>query len=114
MSDARPRLRELALELGGLPWAEVKAMAVQLGMNYSTLSQIEQQMNVLSDRLHAAMDTWLSADPNASWKAVAGALRAINKNVLAEELEEKYLLTPLAPPAPGKMGKLTFSRQCLQ
>ena len=72
MSDARPSLRELALELGGLSWAEVKAMAVQLGMNYSTLSQIEQLTCVFSDRLHAAMDTRLSTDHNARGRLSSG------------------------------------------
>ena len=105
MSDVRPRLRELALALGGLSWADVKAMAVQLGMEFSTLSQIEQQTSVFSDRLHAAMDAWLNSDPSASWKAVIGALRAINKNVLAKELEKRYPPTPLAPPALGKVQR---------
>ena len=100
------RLRELALALSGLSWAEVKAMAVQLGMDFPALSQIEQQTSEFSDRLHATMDAWLKTDPHASWKAAVRALRAINKNVLAMELEEKYAPTLPAPPAPGKMGEM--------
>ena len=79
-------------------------MAVQLGMEFSALSQIEQQTSEFSDRLHATMDAWLKRDPHASWKAAVRALRAINKNVLAMELEEKYAPTPLAPPAPTPLA----------
>ena len=41
-------------------------------------------------RLLTAMDAWLQSDPKASWKKVVRALMAIRKEVLAQELKEKY------------------------
>ena len=92
MSDAKPKLRELALELDRLSWAEVKAMAIQLDMEYTTLSNISTANQESSDRIVCAMDTWLKTDPRASWKMIVKALKATNKIVLAQEIEKKYAL----------------------
>ena len=94
MSDAKPKLRELALELHDrlLTWAEVKAMAIQLDMEYTTLSNISTANQETSDRIVCAMDTWLKTDPRASWKKIVKALKATNKIVLAQEIEKKYAL----------------------
>ena len=52
-------------------------------------------------RLLAAMDAWLQSDPKASRKKVVRALMAIRKEVLAQELEEKYCRDGGSePPAP--------------
>ena len=92
MSDAKPKLRELALELDRISWAEVKAMAIQLDMEYTTLSNISTANQETSDRIVCAMDTWLKTDPRASWKKIVKALKATNKIVLAQEIEKKYIL----------------------
>ena len=91
MSDAKPKLRELALELDRISWAEVKAMAIQLDMEYTTLSNISTANQETSDRIVCAMDTWLKTDPRASWKKIVKALKATNKIVLAQEIEKKYI-----------------------
>ena len=65
-------------------------MAVQLGVDFSTLQQIKEDNSEQSVRLLAAMNNWLSNDHEASWKKVVGALKTIDKNVLADELEKKY------------------------
>ena len=104
MSDVRPELHQLALALENLTWGEVTSMAVQLRVNFSKLQQIGQEKSDHSSHLLSAMDTWLKTDPGASWKKVISALRAINKNVLALELETKYPTPPAAtvtqPPVP--------------
>ena len=92
--SVKPKLSQLALALKDLTWSEVKAMAVQLEIDYSKLEQIQQQNSELSDRLHSAMNSWLKSDPNASWAKIVRALKAISKNVLASELEQKYCQPP--------------------
>ena len=90
MSDVKPELDELARELERLTWGDVTAMAVQLKMDFSTLQQIKQDNPDQRSRVVAAMTEWLNNDREASWKKLAGALRIIKKNVLADELEKKY------------------------
>ena len=100
MADAKPKLADLSLELEDLTWSETVKFGVQLGMEYSVLKKIgEDKTDDL--RFLAAMDAWLQSDPKASWKKVVRALRAIRKEVLAQELEEKYSRDGGSePPAP--------------
>ena len=58
-------------------------------MEYSVLKKIGEDKTD-DVRFLIAMDSWLQSDPKASWKKVVRALRAIRKEVLAQELEEKY------------------------
>ena len=100
MSDARPQLGDLEEELEQLTWPETMKFGVRLGMNFSVLQNIEYNRPP-PVRLLSAMDAWLQSDRGASWKKVVRALRAINKNVLAQELEEKYCRDGGSePPAP--------------
>ena len=88
MSEAKPKLRELALELDKLSWAEVKAMAIQLDMDYWALSNIATQSHEISDRIVCTMDTWLQTDSRASWKKIVKALKNTKKIALAQEIEK--------------------------
>ena len=100
MSDVKPKLPDLSLELEDLTWPETMKFGVQLEMKFPVLRNIgdTQPADV---RLLAAMDSWLQSDPKASWKKVVRALRAIRKEVLAQELEEKYCRDGGSePPAP--------------
>ena len=90
MSERKPQLKELALALNSLTWSEVKSMAVQLGMEYFRLQQIEQQNSTMTDRLLSAMDMWLNSDANATWAKIIKALNDTDKKVLAKEIEQKY------------------------
>ena len=100
MSDAKPKLPDLSLELEDLTWSETVKFGVQLDMKFPVLERIgEDKTDDL--RLLAAMYSWLQSDPKASWKKVVRALRAIRKEVLAQELEEKYCRDGGSePPAP--------------
>ena len=73
-------------------------MALQLGMDYSKLKQIETGNSELSHHVLTAIDTWLKTDQTASWQKVVNALKAIKKNVLAGELEKEYCRAPEMPP----------------
>ena len=90
MSDRKPELSELALVLNTLSWSEVKAMAVQLRMEFSRLQHIEQQNTAVTDRLLSAMDMWLNSDANATWARIIKALNDTDRTVLAKEIEQKY------------------------
>ena len=90
MSDRKPQLKELALALNSLSWGEVKRMAVQLGMEYFRLTQIEEGNTKVSDCLLPAMDMWLNGDANASWARIVTALNDSDKNVLAKKIEQRY------------------------
>lgn len=100
MSDAKPKLRELALELDKLSWAEVKAMAIQLDMEHATLSNISTGNQETSDRIVCAMDTWLKTDPRASWKKIVKALNDTNKRVLARDIDKKNVFRNAPPSSP--------------
>ena len=89
MADVRPELADLSLELEDLTWPETMKFGVQLGMKFPVLKNIGDTQTA-DVRLLAAMDAWLQSDPKAWWKKVVRALRAIRKEVLAQELEEKY------------------------
>ena len=78
------KLSQLARELDELSWAEVKAMAIQLDMEFSTLRKIEERNKAISDCFLHAMDMWLNTDPKASWEKIVKALNATNKKVLAQ------------------------------
>ena len=90
MSDVRPELSQLSVELASLTWGDVTAMAVQLGLEFSTLQQIREDHSEQNVRFLAAMNEWLSNDHEASWKKVVFALKIIKKTVLADNLEKKY------------------------
>ena len=94
MSDKKPELKDLQQELKDLTWAEVKLVALHLGLDFPKLKQIEEQCSELSDRVLEAMDTWLNSDPEASWEKVVRALDDNSKTVLAQEIEEKYCNLP--------------------
>ena len=93
MPQKRPKLRELALELEGLSWSEVKSMAIQLDMEFATLGQIEERYGEIRDRVLCAMETWLKADTKASWRRIIKALHAIRLNVLAEKIEREHYVS---------------------
>lgn len=99
MSGRKPQLSQLARALDKLTWCDVKCMAVQLGMPYSKLEQIQEGRSALKDQILNAMDTWLNSDKSASWQKLVNALKAINKTVLAEDLEKEYCSAIGVPPA---------------
>ena len=99
MSDEKPELRDLAIELGGLTWADVMMMVVRLKVEYSELKKIEEKNSEPSPRLLAAMNLWLTTDLEATWGKVVKALRDINRTVLAKQIEDKYCRSAATPSA---------------
>ncbi|CAI7988637.1 hypothetical protein GBAR_LOCUS27 [Geodia barretti] len=98
MSEAKPQLGDLDLELCELTWSEVISMSVQLGMDFAVLRKIDESTNP-NIRVLTAMDSWLKSDPSASWNKVVRALKAIKKDVLAQRLEDTYGMTAPAGPS---------------
>ena len=99
MSDEKPDLRDLAIALDDLTWAEVMTMAVRLTVEYAQLKKIEEKNNEHSPRLLAAMNLWLTTDSSATWGRVVKALKDMKKTVLSQELEDKYCNKPAESPA---------------
>ena len=87
MSVVKPELACLAQELNGLTWEELVEMAIQLGMDYKEVNNIEPANRQLT------MSIWLDFDSEASWQKVVKALKYIKHHVLAKQLEEKYCRT---------------------
>ena len=89
MSD-RPQLKDMVVALAGLTWDEVTLMAVQLHVDMSTLTNIEQQYSDPGVRTLRSMNSWLQSDPHASWSKVIAALRTINRLTVARAVEQQY------------------------
>ena len=97
MSD-QPQLKDIAAALSKLPWSQVKAMSVQLNIELSTLTQIEQQYGTFSDRTLHSMDTWLRNDPEPSWARIVAALNTIEENALAARIQQQHCHPVETPP----------------
>ena len=97
MSD-QPQLKDIAAALSKLPWSQVKAMSVQLNMELSTLTQIEQQYGTFSERTLHSMDTWLRNDPEPSWARIVAALNTIEENALAARIQQQHCHPMETPP----------------
>ena len=89
MSD-RPQLKDMVVALAGLTWDEVTLMAVQLRVDMSTLTNIEQQYSDPGVRTLRSMNSWLQSDPHASWSKIVTALRTINRLTVARAVEQQY------------------------
>ena len=92
---SKPEHRALVSALSSLKWSDVKLMAIHLPrMDFTTLNMIEEG-HPTEPKLWVvyAMDEWLQRDTEASWAKVVSALREINKNALATEIEKDYSMT---------------------
>ena len=87
-------MNELALELKDLTWAEVISIVIQLNVEFSTLQNFAEQHSDNNVRVLRAINLWLQRDTNASWKKVVKALKSIEKNVLAQKIEDEYINQP--------------------
>ena len=87
-------MNELALELKDFTWAEVISIAIQLKVEFSTLQNFSEQHSDNNVRVLRAINFWLQRDTNASWKKVVKALKSIEKVVLAQKIEDKYINQP--------------------
>lgn len=85
----QPALSDLTQELKDLAWPDVHNMAIQLELKVATLTNIELQYPIPSNRLSATMDAWLASDKHASWKKIIKALKAIGQNFVAESIRTK-------------------------
>ena len=77
----------------------MKEVALQLPVEFSELKKIEEGHAQISDRVLNALHAWLESDTEASWKKVVDALRSIDKNVLAKEIEEEFCRHPATQPS---------------
>ena len=99
MSTETPKIADLEKKLDVLTWEEASTLAVKLGVDFSVIKKIEGQQNATLK----VLDNWLAADTEASWKKVVDALRAMNKNALADKIERERccLATASQQPIPS-------------
>ena len=99
MADHKPELWQLARELKDLMWSEVKAMAIQLKIKHYKLERIERKYSDDNERLNSVMNLWLAENEASCWKNIVDALRAIEKNSLAADIQKRY-----CQPLPASLG----------
>ena len=56
----------------------------------SILDVVEQEKNAIELRKRDVLKRWLNSKPEADWKDVVSALRNMNENRVAKDIEEKY------------------------
>lgn len=71
---------------------EWHGLGLKLGLKTSKLRKLENSYSGDTDRLKAEMfDVWLENSPDATWGDLIKALRVMNKNRVASDIEAKYL-----------------------
>lgn len=85
-----PELGLLLKALCNLKWAETKRLAIQLGVEYNTLCDIEKENSSVNEFSTAAMNAWLTVDLEATWNKLVHTLKGISQNRVAAEIEAKY------------------------
>ena len=90
MSENKPHMGDLAVELDELTWSQTIHLAGQLGMKFAKLRKIDESKQRDDIKLMRTMDAWLKSDQDASWKNVVRALNATQENDLARNLETRY------------------------
>ena len=103
MSDTppdKPQLNDLLNALNELSWGEVKEVALQLGVAFPKLRQVEGHRTEFIERLQDSMHFWLSSDKvRPTWARLVTALRRSDKATLAETVEQKYCKAVETPSA---------------
>ena len=72
---------------------EWKSIGMQLHIRRSTLDCIEADKHERSERFAAMFECWYNnMEPPFTWETIIGALKKVEKERLAKELSEKYLV----------------------
>ena len=97
-----PQLAALDSALAHLPWSDVKRMAIHLhhSLTLSVLDQIGEDRSTAAERRMYCMEQWMKNDLDASWVKLVTALREINHNHLAQDLEARYCAAQCQPQPP--------------
>ena len=72
------------------PVTNWKQLGLQLSLQQSTLDEIELNNHDVANMKSSMLDQWLRKTPIAAWKNVVSALRNIDEERVAKDIEEKY------------------------
>ena len=94
--SAQPELTELLHTLEGLPSHEVRYMCAELGVDQSTLDNVDADHRDALTRIPKYLQAWLDHDSRASWTSIMEILKSkrLNKRVLADKIMKRYCPTP--------------------
>ena len=103
MATARPTIKELSSELSDVvgKWRD---LGIELEIPSGKLDAIKDDHGSSKQRLTAMLEWWLSKYPKKGWKDIVDALRAIDKEDVADIVQQKYCGTsagavPLSTPS---------------
>jgi len=93
LTDKSLDIRTLTHELKDV--TEWFQLGGQLGVRHDKLKQIEQDCGRETERCKTEMlNRWLQSDPEASWNKVVEAVQRMDRVVLAQQLQRKYIHQP--------------------
>ena len=88
MATARPTVKELLEILSDrVDWYE---LGIELDIPPGTLNAMREDHGKVRHRLMAMLEKWLSKYPEKGWNDIVIALKKMDKNDVAVEVEEKY------------------------
>ena len=67
-----------------------RTLGIQLKVDFSTLNAIERDYPKLVDRKSQMLYTWILNKPSATWEDIVTALREMNLNSIAKNIEAEY------------------------
>ena len=67
-----------------------RTLGINLEVNFATLNKIERDYPKSVDRMSQMLYTWLSANTGATWEHIVTALREMNLNNIAKNIEAEY------------------------
>ena len=87
-STTRPTTKQLLEILSDkVDWYE---LGIELDISTGTLNTVKEDHGTVRRCLLAMLDKWLGMYPERGWSDIVIALRAMGKNDVAVEVEEKY------------------------
>ena len=84
----RPRLIYLNLHVMWEAAHKWRDLGVSLGLEYNNIDVIAANYHRHDDRCRAVLERWLETTPDASWNQLIRALRSVELDSLANELEK--------------------------
>ena len=67
-----------------------RTLGIQLEVDYFTLDRIERENPKMVDRMSQMLYTWILKKPDATWEHIVTALREMNLNSIAKNIEAEY------------------------
>ena len=92
----KPDIATLCNELTGI--SDWFTLGLNLGVPHHQLEEVRRNYYSVEGLGACRRETlvlWLQRTPNASWGDMVGALQQIGENIVAERIEQKYIVGPV-------------------